>query len=251
MAHSTQLNTLITEVRTHYRFRQFSRTAIDALCASIAGSHEGEMLNMVGTNPLLRPRIADLVGKFCARDQTPTTDKELSSRKHEISAVFGFAFGYRLANRSRPDAEVRLPGEKNRCLADVIVRLTDLRLEVPLCVQSEIGDAIESEHNIRPDYVAPAEEMGTKAALEHFTSHMRWDRLAKNRNILLVAHVHHIGRCLLLLKRAGLRGYVPRGLPNTYDRLEQQPRVKSDAVYIHSDFVSMISLFTKVATHSP
>jgi hypothetical protein len=122
----------------------------------------------------------------------------------------------------------------------------------PLAAQFEIGDAL-CLHRCAADYSAPRANMGTGEAINYFLSYMEsscgWvlNKSLQNqpvvetrKPVIVVAHRHHVGRCLVLLNDRGLDCLLPSWEYLAYDtECEAQWRARSPQINICSDFVSM------------
>jgi len=118
---------------------------------------------------------------------------------------------------------------------------------VTVCAQFEIADSLEDrDPPVKVDVRAPAEDWGTKAVLDHFLRELGWPALNLDQKVIVVAHGHHLGRCLILVEEVGLRFSTPSNQYYGYDPFEQQPRVKNEIAFIHSDFVSLAAHWGKV-----
>ena len=85
--------------------------------------------------------------------------------------------------------------------------------------------------------------MSTKTAIQQFLARAKLRGLPKPAKVAVVAHRHHIDRCITLLKMDFQIDGVPSPeLYADYDPLECQPRVMSPEEYIVSDFISMAAL---------
>jgi len=169
-------------------------------------------------------------------------------------AIFAFSFGYRipLAGRIPGPTELddtatprRLPGPNNEALAR-IARDLKVATAKPIVAQFEIGEALPP--NCPADGTAARRDMGTDDAIDEFLRKMQWveDPIAKKqkvlnaRTVIVVAHRHQVGRCLVLLNHRKLKCLVPSWEYIEYDvACEAQWRVRNPQIYICSDFVSM------------
>jgi hypothetical protein len=232
----TSLAVLIEQIREHYASREFSAPAIATLVSAVKRSHHDSKLIFPGTG--CDCTIDDLVNQFVAVDQVSVDVARIESPL----AIFGFSCGYRQRFWQSNEVANRLPGKKNRALAKAIMDTLEF-VNIPVYVQFEICDALEENHEYKPKYSAPVEDMGTKQAIDRFLKSIGWENMG-SRNVVVIAHRHHVGRCLLLLKDRGLTGYVPslpNGLPLAYDDdNEAQARAKTEDALIASDFISMV-----------
>jgi hypothetical protein len=232
---------LAQEIESHYQSRGFSKKAIGALLNSIGRSHKHGTLFLPGA--VLRCDVTKLLGQFgLQQDAAPATREELQS----ASAIFAFSFGYRLKSGQGSLPAARLPGKNNRELAEIVADLHSQFSNVLLCAQFEIADALEDRDPPIPVHSrTPAEDWGTKAVLDYFLRDIGWRILNADNSVIVVAHAHHVGRCLILVGDIGLRGLLPSRSYAGYDRHEQQPRVKGEIAFIHSDFVSLVAAWSR------
>jgi hypothetical protein len=171
----------------------------------------------------------------------PARPARTGERLQDVQAIFAFSFGYRLKTRAvtGKKEEQRLPGVNNRALATIAARLK-LRLgSIPLYAQFEIADALDDYMDIRADYSSPAEDLGTGAVVASFKE-QAGEAFQQLKRVVVVAHQHHVARCVLLL----LNDFDIEAVPavetySEYDPGEAQPRVISAEEFILSDFVSM------------
>lgn len=228
------LDTLLLQVVAHYRSRGFPRSAVSHLKRELRRNYKNGKVVFTGVYEL-RKTVSDLVGHFHPCDCSVPSRKLIA----DADAIFAFSFGYRLKRHSDGGVAARLPGPNNRALAENAVQLhRDLRL--PLYAQFEIADAIEDYTESAPGYRTPAEDMGTAAAIKYFVN----DRMVRNleafKKVVVVAHKHHVGRCLILLKDDFRINAYPYGKAyDGYDAHECQGRAKCPNETIVSDFVSM------------
>lgn len=229
---------LAQEVREHYEARGFSKNAIKMLLTSIGSGWDTQgKLVLAGTG--LKRDVSQLLGRFPPANQNPAGPEELKT----AAAIFAFSFGYRLKAGQGTGSEARLPGTNNRKLADIVAELRARLTGIPTCVQFEIADSLEErDPPVEPDYRTPAQDIGTKQVLDLFTRWLGWKALVERQGrVIVVAHTHHVGRCTMLAKDAGLSPLLPPQEYAGYDPFEQQARVKNEVEFIHSDFVSMVA----------
>lgn len=232
---------IIDLICEHYAYRGFPGPSIAYLRSLLSTHLAAGSFSVVGSLTLRSPvTFSSLERCFPIPPQLPRTDENYA----ETEAIFAFAFGYRLKSRVAPDEEARLPGENNRALARISRRLK-LLLSVPLFAQFEISDALDDMTEVHADYSTPAEDIGTKKVINHFLEDIDRKEQAKPKKVIVVAHQHHVARCVLILRS----DFRIIGIPsveeyNQYDPREAQPRVRSPEEFIVSDFVSM-------AAHGP
>ena len=114
-----------SDVVEHYRLRGFSRAAVNSLLEEMEAKIEGEIL--VIDEHLSRP-VSSLSQAFSPAVQVQIEYQELPP----VSAVFAFAFGYRLKSRAAPGAECRLPGRNNHALASIVTEVHRMMPEVQI-----------------------------------------------------------------------------------------------------------------------
>jgi hypothetical protein len=221
---------LLRDVTTHYVARGFPGTAIVALHSKIFSSLSGDVLKFSGVYNYETP-VASLAGKFT-----------LEHRKSYATAtkpnvIFAFSFGYRVKARQAPGEERRLPGVNNRALAEIAARLK-LATVLPIYAQFEIADALDDYTVVNADYSSPAQDMGTGKAVDYFKDHAKEQTFTINTAIV-VAHRHHMDRCILTLRDKGVQGIPCQESYEGYDQKEAQLRVVSPEEFIISDFISM------------
>lgn len=229
------MDTLIKRIIEHYEAREFPRSALLFLEATLRRSIRGDRLEIATDLLKFTKSIATL-----APDQfpVPALPPRTRSRLEAVQAVFSFAFGYRLKSRSAPGEERRLPGLNNRALAEISKHLK-LSLNVPLFAQFEIADALADYADVTAEYSTPAADLGTSKVIESFKSQAE-SLFQGLRHVVVVAHQHHVARCVLLL----WDDFNIEALPSVevyrgYDPRETQHRVVSPEEFILSDFVSM------------
>ena len=220
----------------YYRDRGFPASAIANLQRSIvdhvegtAGTHE---IGVLGSYQLSPPKkVSDLLKKLPRRPLKPNGD--LTATK---TAIFGFAFGYRLKSRIAPGEERRLPGPNNRRLAEICANLKRLYGNLKICAQFEIADALADYTDVRCDVSTRAQNIGTKAVVKQFLKSLD----PQPQTIVVVAHRHHLDRCHIILREdLGLATVDADESYDGYDPLEAQDRVKSAEDFIVSDFISL------------
>jgi hypothetical protein len=234
------IEALLQQIHAHYTSRGFSRPVIEELVASVRRSHRNWVLYLPGA--VLSCNIARILTRFLPRQDTPANLGELQA----ASAIFAFSFGYRLKSQQGFVPAARLPGQNNRGLAGIVVDLHTQFPSIPVCAQFVIADSLE-DHD-PPILVAcrtPAEDWGTKAVLDYFLRYLGWHTLNADGSVIVVAHAHHVWWCLMLVEDVGLRGLLPSRSYNEYDEHEQQPRVRNEREFIHSDFVSLVATWCR------
>lgn len=233
---------LIDTICRHYIFRGFPGPSVEYLRSLLYIAAEAGTVSVIGSLSLRNPiAFSYLDCTFPIPPQPPRTIENYKGAE----AIFAFAFGYRQKSRiPAQDVEARLPGNNNRALAMISTRLK-LSLAIPLYSQFEVSDAIDDTTEARADYSTPAEDIGTPKVINHFLNAIGKKGQTKPKKVIVVAHKHHVARCVLILRS----DFDIVGIPSVeeydqYDPREAQPRVKSPEEFIVSDFVSM-------ATHGP
>lgn len=231
------LEKLLSALTHHYSDRGFPESALLHLKSTVS-EHYQEDGNIVFRGDYdLRKNVEKLPDCFtnCNCAARPKSDIANSD------AIFAFSCGYRLRKHSDGGVNARLPGPNNRALAEIAVELKT-ELQLPLYAQFEIADAIEDCTDSVADYRTPAEDMGTKKVIEYFVNYRMVQNSKTFRKVIVVAHRHHIGRCLILLNEDfNIKAYTYGRTYESYDSRECQRRAKNANELIVSDFVSMAS----------
>ena len=226
---------LLSMIAAHYQRRGFPRDAVEHLKRRVGEKTVSDSIVFKGVYRLNK-KMQNVLEYFRG------CDGRARGKITDADAIFAFSWGYRIKSCSDGGAIGRLPGRNNRQLGEIAVGLKR-RLRVPLCAQFEIADAIEDsedDRNLHPDYRTPTEDMGTSKAIEYFVGHQTVQRRHAFRSVVVVAHRHHLDRCLIILKE----DFQIDGLPSPrsydgYDRREDQLRAMNPKENIVSDFVSM------------
>ena len=232
------LEKLLSAVTDHYTDRGFPNSALQHLKKTLTKHYRDD-----GT--LIFRGVYDLQKSTEKLVQEPPAFPRWNcvappkAKVRDADAILGFSCGYRLRKYSDGGAGARLPGLNNRALAKIAVALKK-EFQLPLYAQFEIADAIEDYTDSAPDYRTPTEDMGTKKVIAYFVHH----RVVKNDStfgkVIVVAHRHHIGRCLILLEQDfGITAYPYGEQYEKYDPHECQRRARDANELIVSDFVSM------------
>jgi hypothetical protein len=229
---------IIEMICRHYADRGFPGPSIQYLRSLLSVDLAAGSFSAVGSLAFKSPvKFSSLERCFPVPSQPPRTNESYA----EPDAIFSFAFGYRLKSRAAPGTEARLPGQNNRALA-AISRTLKLLFGVPLYAQFEISDALDDMTEVRADYSTPAEDIGTKRVIEHFLAEINRKNQPKPNKVIVVAHQHHVARCILILRSDFRITAIPSvDEYSQYDPQEAQPRVRSPEEFIASDFVSMAS----------
>lgn len=228
---------LLVETNMHYARRNFSGGALRSLRSAITPNISSGTLRLNTALYQFTCETDKLLGFFAA-PPIMASDETLA----EVEQIYVFSYGYRDPVPSNPMALMRQPGLNNEALAEIAIRLQE-RLNKPMCVQFECLRAMPASPTGAARYSATEEDMSTATAIRQFLARTKLCGLQKPSKVAVVAHGHHIDRCLLLLKMDFEIDGVP--CPDQYvgyDALECQPRVMSPEEYIVADFISMAAL---------
>ncbi|MEM9175282.1 MAG: hypothetical protein AAGC67_08600 [Myxococcota bacterium] len=227
---------LIKRVRSHYEGRAFSPRLVDALCEEIERrtGREGVEIARGWTLP-----IEQVTHVFEPIDQAPRP----AILHPAPAAILALSFGYRLDSPFARRPEDRQPGPNNVALAATLARCHRLFPEAWIGAQHEIGLALaEREEAPEPALVTPPRDWNTSQVLRHFVEHLPRYAFAGNRCVIVVSHLHHYGRCEVLLAREGLDAFpAPKEVAAyaDYDPGEAQPRFRSPWEYLVNDFLAL------------
>ena len=238
------LDRLLFEVTAHYRSRGFPNSALFHLrwtLLSYVNLYTGRFCIKTAYQ-YCDKYISELLGLF-----QPVHDADVD-KDQEATAVFGFAFGYRMdkwLDGTRPTDELearqrRRPGKNNEVLAEIAERIND-DLKLPLYLQFEIADAVTKA---AVEFSSSRKDQGTNAVAAEFVNHAE-DNVFGKRSVMLLAHQHHYERCRIVLKRMDVQSVpIPPKYPryDKYDEYEAQPRVMSAEENIVNDFASMAGM---------
>lgn len=235
------LDRLVYEVTSHYRSRGFAKSALIHLRWTLLANVDLDAgrFTLRTAYPRCDASIGGLLGLFRPVEDADTPDLT------PTTALFGFAFGYRMAGwlaGTRPtDAlEVRLrrrPGKNNEELARR-AKAIHSRLGLPLLLQFEIADAVSPTPVVCS---SSRKDQGTFPVGEEFMSYAKTNNI-KTDTVIILAHRHHYERCRLVLQRLGVKG-LPNDDPyEEYDEEEAQPRVMSPEECIVNDLASMADM---------
>lgn len=236
------LDRLLFEVTMHYRSRGFPDSALSRLrwiLSSNVNLDTGRFW-LKTAYPTCDKSIGELLGLF-----QPVKDDAPAEGDLTPTVVFGFAFGYQMAEwldgtRPMDELEARLrrrPGKNNTALAKIAEAIYVSR-RLPLYLQFEIADAVTPG---RVAFSSSRKDQNTIAVATEFIEHAKKEKVSIN-SVLLLAHRHHYERCRIVLNRMGVQS-VP--IPNPYegyDENEAQPRVMSAEENIINDFASMAGM---------
>lgn len=233
---------LLFEVTSHYRSRGFPDSALSHL--------RWTLLSNVNTDtgrfclrtayPGCDKSIADLLGLF-----QPVNSDAVPERDLPPTALFGFAFGYQMAEwvvgtRPTDELEVKLrrrPGKNNSALARIAETIY-ANDQLPLYLQFEIADALTQAPLA---FSSSRKDQGTFAVAAEFIAHAQKNKVS-TRAVVLLAHRHHHERCRIILTRMGVHTVSIHDPYDGYDECEAQPRVMSAEEYIVNDFASMAGM---------
>jgi hypothetical protein len=230
------IDELLSNLAAHYRDRGFLDAELTHLQSTIRRKLDRASESVVFRGDLvLERKIEVLLDHFHLCDCSAVPKNKLN----DADAILAFSFGYRTRTRGAGGAESRLPGPNNRALAEIAVQVKET-LRLPLFAQFEIADAIDDYTDGVADYTTPREDMGTTQAIKYFLDHQKMKRGKMFKKVAVVAHQHHIGRCLILLREDfEIQAYPYGKRYSGYDPRECQARVTSPRECIVSDFVSM------------
>lgn len=239
------IDQFLFEVTAHYRSRGFPDSALFHLRWTLLSNvnFDTGCFCLKTAYPRCTKSIKELLGLF-----QPIHDADLD-KDQEATAVFGFAFGYRMDEwldgiHPKDELETRFrrrPGKNNEALAEIAERINrDLKL--PLYLQFEIADAVTNKDAVK--FSSSRKDQNTIAVAKEFVDHTEKNVFGK-RFVMLLAHKHHYERCRIVLKRMGVQIVpIPEKYPryDKYDEHEAQPRVMSAEENIVNDFASMAGM---------
>ena len=240
------LTRLLAEVSRHYLGRGFDTHAIASLRSTIISNTKGHTFSFRNTMYGFEGPIAGLLPNDFWRLTWSAANKPSKAQLQKADAIFAFSCGYQLKDLKDCAPQNRLPGKNNTKLAEIARSLKE-RYAKPLFAQFEIAAApallgVEK-------FESTKEDIGTREVIRQFIA-IAESRKAIPRSVMVVAHGHHIERCIRLLERY----YQVKGLPHDeepycdYDDEECQPRAMSAPDYIVSDFVSMAAMARDVCS---
>jgi len=238
------LTHLLAEVSRHYLGRGFDSHAIATLRSTIISNTKGHTFSLRNTMYSFEgPIVGFLPNDFWKLTWSPP-NKPSKAQLQDADAIFAFSCGYRLKDLKDCAPQNRLPGKNNMKLAKIASSLKE-RYGKQLFTQFEIAAALSGIEKIE----STKEDIGTREVIRQFIA-IAESRKAKPKSVIVVAHGHHIERCVRLLDRY----YQVTGLPHDeepyydYDDEECQPRAMSAPDYIVSDFVSMAAMARDVCS---
>ena len=222
-------------IRNHYLGRAFSRELVSMLCDEIdrrAGSRGVEIAQGRWVSP-------EALDEAFVPVETKSRPTALQPRP---AAIIAMSFGYRLDSPFARFPEDRRPGPNNEILSEIAERCSRIFPEAQLAVQHEVGIALAESGGPKPEITSPAQDWNTNQVLAYFLDHLPPNLFASNRNVIVVSHLHHYGRCALRLRHAGLEAAVPPqeiASYANYDPSEAQPRFRSPWEYLLNDFLGL------------
>ena len=229
---------ILDMVCRHYSIRGFPKASIEYLRSLLNLHVSNGSFSEMGPLILKSPILFSSLENCFPITQIPSSTKENYA---QAEAIFAFAFGYQTKGKSLSGIETYLPGANNLALAAISQRLK-LSLNLPVFAQFEIAAALEEMNEVRADYSTPWEKVGTKKLIEYFLLEMERRKQSIPKKVVLVAHEHHMMRCILVLRSDyGIVGVSSVEKYDQYDPKESQARAKSPNAFIISDFVSMAS----------
>jgi len=230
---------LLDELRKHYEAREFPSDAIDRLLIEIPRGIENGLIARIGVWRLQKDvTVLRLIEEL----RKVRLDISAAPAPSNAQAIFCFSCGYRLKHRvvTALGEENRLPGPNNREMARIAERLKRERDALPIYAQFEIADALDDYTDLVADYSSPPKDMGTDEVIRWFTQDLR----SKGKDVkvvFVVAHQHHMKRCLLLLNdEHGIVGIPAPEKYLKYDPGEKQERFSTPKEFILSDAASTV-----------
>lgn len=227
---------LTKRVRSHYEGRAFSPRLVDALCAEIDRRTHDDGIEIA--RGWMMP-VEQVVEVFEPIEQTPRP----AILHPAPAALLALSFGYRLDSPFARRPGDRHPGPNNAALAESLTRCHSLFPEAWIGVQHEVGLALSAlEGAPLPSLVTPPRDWNTSQVLDYFVDHLPRYAFAGNRCVIVVCHLHHYGRCEILLARSGLEAFpAPKEVAAyaDYDPGEAQPRFRSPWEYLVNDFLAL------------
>ena len=236
----SDLTRLLVEVSRHYLGRGFDSHSIGALRSTITSNTKGHTFSLRNTLQNFEGSIVGLLPNDFWRLTWKSPKKPSRAQFQAANAIFAFSCGYQLRDLNDCAPYNRLPGRNNTKLAEIAKSLKR-RYAKPLFAQFEIA-AAPALSDVEK-YETTKDDMGTRDAISQFVA-IAESRKARPTSVMVVAHGHHIERCIRLLDRY----FQVTGLPHDeqpyydYDPDECQPRAMSAADYIVSDFISMAAM---------
>ncbi len=226
---------LIKRVRAHYEGRAFSPRLVTQLCDEIERRAHPEGLEIARG---FRVPIELLLDIFQPVEQTPRP----AILHPAPAAILAMGFGYRMDAPFARYPEDRTPGPNNIAIAEMTERCHALFLEAWLGAQYEVGLALAANQGTKPELITPARDWNTAQVLDYYVENLPRYAFAQNRCVIVVAHLHHYGRCEALLARAGIEAFpAPKEVAAyaDYDAAEAQPRFRSPWEYLVHDFLAL------------
>lgn len=223
-------------VLRHYQQRGFSEADVATLRETLECNSAGQLRSASGIG-----LTGEALVNTLAREHVRTKRAQAATP----AAIFAFSFGYRRSHVGPDLPAARHPGENNQALADIVAECALRYPHSKVAIQYEIGLALRNANIPGERIEAPARDWNTSEVLEELVSRLPKDTFSKTREVLVVGHQHHVGRCNLLISQSGL---VPVSLPQgirqyvRYDPREGQLRCRSAKDYVRSDFRSMCKL---------
>lgn len=232
------LTRLLAEVSRHYRGRGFDSHDIATLRSVIISNSRGHTFSLRNTMYNFEGPIVGLLPNDFWKLTWSRSNKPSAAQLQAADAIFAFSCGYRLKDLRDCSPQNRDPGKNNAELAR-IARALKKRYKKQLYAQFEIAGVLPGIEK----FESTKEDIGTREVIRQFIA-IAESRKAKPRLVIVVAHGHHIERCIRLLDGY----YQVTGLPHdekpyyAYDDEECQPRAMSAPDYIVSDFISMAAM---------
>ena len=234
------LTRLLAEVSRHYLGRGFDPHAVATLRSTIISNTRGHTFSLRNTMYNFEGPIVGLIPIDFWKLTWGPHSKPSPNQLQKAEAIFAFSCGYQLKDLKDCAPHNRLAGKNNTKLAE-IAKLLKERHAKPLFAQFEIA-AAPALSGVEK-FESKKEDIGTRDVICQFMD-IAESHALKPRSVIVVAHGHHIERCVRLLDRY----YQVEGVPHEekpyyeYDEEECQPRAMGPADYIVSDFVSMAAM---------
>jgi hypothetical protein len=222
-------------IRHHYLGRAFSRELVSLLCDEIDRRTESRGVEIAQGRWIPLEAMEEV---FLPVD----SESRPTVLQPKPAAIIAMSFGYRLDSPFARFPEDRRPGPNNEILAEITERCHRIFPEAHLAVQHEVATALAESGGPKPEVTSPARDWNTNQVLAYFLDHLPRNLFTSNRNVIVVSHLHHYGRCALRLRHAGLEAAVPPTeiAPYAkYDPSEAQPRFRSPWEYLLNDFLGL------------
>ena len=212
-ADQRDLTRLLVEVSRHYFGRGFDPHVIGVLRSTITANTKGHTFSLRNTMQDFEGPIVGLLPDDFWRLTWKPPKKPLPAQLQAADAIFAFSCGYQLGNLKDCAPKNRLPGKNNTKLAEIAKSLKE-RYAKPLFAQFEIA-AAPALSGVEK-YESAIDDMGTRKVISQFIADAE-SRKSRPTSVVVVAHGHHIERCIRLLDQY----FQVMGLPH-----DEQPYVR-------------------------